>query len=117
MGSEPDQIMLLSRREPVPKRHDETTIRRPREFGHRTVDLSSPSYVERNDVATKQWCGHLDGGELARSCSSTNSSKDCDSCYVRRNLLQQLKPFDALAVFERHESGHIAARARHTPDI
>ena len=43
-------------------------------------------------------------------------SKDRHSCHVGRDLLEQLQPFSADAVFEKREPGGIAARPRQAVD-
>jgi hypothetical protein len=43
--------------------------------------------------------------------------KDCDSCHVRRDLLEQLQQFSAYAEFERGKTGGVAARPRQAVDV
>jgi hypothetical protein len=41
---------------------------------------------------------------------------DCRSRHARSNLLEQLQPFSAQAVFERKKAGGVATRARQAVD-
>jgi hypothetical protein len=56
----------------------------------------------------------LDGGELADLGGIGGIPNDRRPRQVRRNLLEQLQPFPADAVFVLHETGGVAARPRQT---
>ena len=58
----------------------------------------------------------LDGAELADRRRVWRVPKDRYSCHARRNLLEQFQPFPAEAVFEREETGGVAARPREALD-
>jgi hypothetical protein len=46
----------------------------------------------------------------------TSASNDCRSRHARRDLLEQLQPFAAQAVFEREKAGNVAAWSRQVGD-
>src|SRR5262249_37592441 len=91
-------------------RHDEAAIREPRERGNGTLDLAGIAHVDRAYLHSERWRRGLDRAELASPGRYGGISQERHSLYAGRDLLEQLQPFAAEAVFIQHKTGSVAAR-------
>ena len=81
------------------------------------LNLAGIAHVDRADLHADGRRHGLDDGELADSGAQGGIPKHRRSRHVRRDLLEQLKPFPGQAVFELDEAGGVAARPRHALDV
>src|SRR5262249_38385116 len=83
---------------------------------HSSLDLAGVTQVDWTHLHPQQRSGALDCRELANSDGQIGITNNSRSPHARRDLLQQLKPFDAEAVFEIDEAGGITAWPSETRD-
>ena len=69
-------------------------------------------HVDRDHLHPERGRHGLDDAELGDSGGGGGIPKDRHSRHARRDLLEQLQPFPGQAIFEREETGGIAARPR-----
>ena len=96
--------------------HDQSAIRGSRECRYGALDLTGVTLVERTDLHPERRRHGLNDAELGRAGGYVGVPKDRHSCHAGCDLLEQLQPFSADAVFEKHETGGVAARPRQTVD-
>src|SRR5262245_26803926 len=96
--------------------HDQPAIREPREGRDGALDLASVAFVERADLHPERGRHSLNNPELGGAGGYVGIAKDRDALHAGRDLLQQLQPFSADAIFEKHEPGGVAARPRQALD-
>ena len=94
-----DQIAMNDRRRA--RRHDQAAIRGARECRDGALDLAGVAHVDRAHLHPERRRHGLDCGELADPGGYGGIPKDRRSRHARRDLLEQLQPFPAHAVFER----------------
>ena len=82
------------------RRHDQTAIRRAREGRDGALDLAGVAHIDRVDLHPERRRHGLDDAELAGAGGYGGIPKDRHSRHARRDLLEQLQPFPAHAVFE-----------------
>ena len=98
------------------RRHDQAAIRGAREGRDGALDLGRVAHVDRAHLHPERRRHGLDDGELADPGGYGGIPKDRRARHARRDLLEQLQPFPAQAVFELHEAGGVAARPRQALD-
>ena len=98
------------------RRHDQTAIRGAREGRDGALDLSGVAHVDWAQLHPERWRHGLDRAELADPGCYGGIPKDRRSRHARRDLFEQLQPFPGQAVFERYETGGVAARPRQAVD-
>src|SRR5215467_1503101 len=108
-----DQI-AMKRSRPAP-RYDQTPVRRAHEGRKGALSLMWGAHVDWVYLDAERRGQGLDDAELADSGGVRGISKDCYSRNARRNLLQQLQPFSAQAVFIRHEAGRARLSTKPAP--
>src|SRR5262249_2135159 len=73
--------------------------------------LGRVTRVDRAHLQPERWSRGLHRAELASKPGRHNKIlKETHAPYAGRDLLEQLQPFPADAVFIQHESGSVAAR-------
>src|SRR5262245_56000868 len=92
------------------RRHDQTAIRGTREGRDGVLDLTDVAQVDGAYLHPERWRRGLDRGKHAGSGTLSGIPKDRHSRHAWRNLLEQLQPFPADAVFGTHETSSVAAR-------
>src|SRR4029453_4926522 len=80
------------------------------------LHLGPVEYVDYGYFQAERRCDTLDDGELPSPRRDAGGTNGCDASHVWRDLLEQIKPFAAQAVFEQHEACNIAARPREVVD-
>src|SRR5262245_23665390 len=108
-GRRRDDQIAMNRRQRAP-RHDQTTIRRARKSRDGALDLSGVAHVDRPYIHPDRRRHGLDYRELADPAGYGGITENCCPRYAWRDLLEQLQPFCAQAVFEGRETGGVAAR-------
>ena len=108
-----DQIAMSTRQRA--RRHDQPAIQRAREGRDGALD-SPASRTLTGLTSTPRRRHSLDNAELAGPGGYGGIPKDRRARHARRDLLEQLQPFPAHAVFEQEETGDIAARPRQAID-
>src|SRR5262249_16034102 len=104
------------------RRQDQAAIRRARQSRYGAFDFTGIAHVDRIDLDPVRGRSSLDDAERCRTGRIGGIAKDPYSRYVWRDLLKQLQPFAAQAVFVSHETGCVAAgprgfrRSRHRSD-
>src|SRR5262245_47347098 len=93
-------------------RHDHAAMARARKVGDIALDLAGVAYVDRVQLHAERWRHRLNDSELADPGGYGGIPKHHRPRDGWRDLLEQLQPFRAQAVFELHESGGVAARPR-----
>jgi hypothetical protein len=114
LGRQRDDQVAMNERQRA-RGHDQTAIRGAREGRDGALDLAGVAH-DRNYFHAERRRYGLDCGELADPGSHGGIPNDCRSRHARRNLLEQLQPFSAQAVFEQKEAGGVATRARQAVD-
>ena len=109
-----DQIAMKLRQRA--RRHDQAAIRSAREGRDGALDLARVAHVDRSYLHPERRRHGLDYAKLANSGGCGGIPKNRHSRHARRDLLEQLQPFPADAVFEIHEPGGVAARPRQAVD-
>src|SRR5262245_28056588 len=94
----------------LPKDDKWASIRRAHEGRDGALDLICVAHVERVYLHAERRGQGLNNAKLADSGWVRGIPQDRHSRHARRDLLQQLQPFSAQAVFVRHETGGVAAR-------
>ena len=95
------------------RRHDQAPIRSASEGHDGTLDLSGVvAHVDRAHLHPERRRDGLDCAELAGSGCYRGIPNYGHSRHTRSDLLEQLRPFAAQAVFERGETGSIATGPR-----
>src|SRR5215469_7895002 len=105
-----DQIAV--NRPSAARRHDQTTVRRAGEAGNGALDLAGILHIDRDDLRPDGRSYGLDDRELPGSGGCRGITQDGSSRHARRDLLEQLQPLAAQAVFELNEAGRVATRPR-----
>src|SRR5262245_31614011 len=90
-------------------RHDQAPIRRTREAGNATLDLTCIADVHRCQLHSQGRCHSLSGSEQAKPRRDRGVAEYGRSSKIGSDLFEQLKPFCAHAVLVKGESGRIAA--------
>ena len=80
-------------------RHDQAAIRGTRECRDDPFELAGVAGVDRPHLYPERWGRGLDRAELAGPGRYTKTLKESHSLYAGRDLLEQLQPFPADAVF------------------
>src|SRR5262245_46785862 len=115
LGREPnDQIAMDHRR--WERQHDQTAIRLARECDNAALDFFRVPDANGTYVDTERWRRALDGAKLTDCGGIRRISQYCRSRHLRRDIFEQLQPFDGHAKFGRGEPGGVAARARQAID-
>ena len=114
-GRQRDDQIAMNDRQSAP-RHDQAAIRGAREGRDGALDLAGVAHVDRAQLHPERRRHGLDGAELADPGGYGGIPKDRRSRHARRDLLEQLQPFPAHAVFERDKTGGVAARPRQAVD-
>ena len=96
--------------------HDQSTIWGSREGRDDALDLAGVALVERADLHPERRRHGLNDTELGGAGGCVGIPQDRHSLHAGRDLLEQLQPFSADAVFEKHETGGVAARVRKAVD-
>ena len=96
--------------------HDQTAISELRESSDGMFDLIGVTNIDRTDVDAQRGRHRLDDSELANPGGYRSIANNRCSREARRNLLKQLQPFCAQAVFGLHKSGGVPAWSRQTID-
>ena len=81
-------------------------------IGDRALDLARIADVHGHDFDPERWCHRLDRSKLTGAGGNGGIAKDRRPRHIRGDLLQQLKPLTADAVFEYGETSGVAARPR-----
>src|SRR5215831_5280940 len=110
-GREPDDQITMARRLGA-RSHDRAAIRGTRKRGDGALELADVAYVDRTHFHPERRRRGLNGAKLPNAGGYGGIPEDGHSFDPRRNLLEHLQPFPALAIFEHEEAGGIAARAR-----
>src|SRR6516164_4826726 len=97
-------------------RHDQAAIRGTRECRDDPFELAGVAGVDRPHLYPERWGRGLDRAELAGPGRYTKTLKEPHSLYAGRDLLEQLQPFPADAVFIQHKTSSVAARLREAID-
>ena len=87
-----------------------------REYRDGALDFGRIARVDRAQLHPQGRRHRLDGGELADPGGDGRIPQDRRSRHAGRDLFEQLQPFAAQAVFERGETGGVAARPRQARD-
>src|ERR1700738_5462692 len=90
--------------------HDQTSIRGVRELRDGALDLGRVAQVERVYLHPERWRHCLDNAELGRARGYGGIPKDRHARHAWCDLLEQLQPFSAQAVFVRQKTGGVTAR-------
>ena len=90
-------------------RDDQATIRPARECA---LDLADVAHVHRGYLHPEQLRHGLNDGKLGVTGPQKGIAKDRHSLHVWCDLPEQLQPFPADAVFDRHKTGGVATRPR-----
>src|SRR5215212_10241347 len=99
----------MTNRHPA-RRYDQAAIRKPREGHDSTLYLMRGAHVDGAYLHPER-CRHgLDGAELANSLGYARIAKKRRSRDARRDLFEEFQPLRAYPVFEREETGEVAAR-------
>ena len=96
--------------------HNEAAVRSLCEGCDGPFNVTGVTLVERIDLDLERRCRSLNETELGRPGWRSGIAKDRDARDIGRDLLEQLEPFCADAVFEKHETGGIAAWPREAVD-
>src|SRR5262249_2061431 len=80
------------------------------------LNLACIMHVDWKNLDAERLRHCLNDAELADPGGVGSIPKDRHTCHVWCDLLEQLQPFTAHAVFESHETGNIATRPRQTID-
>ena len=83
------------------RRHDQAAIRGAREGRDGALDLAGIAHVDRAHLHAERRRHGLDSRRTGRSRRRCRIAKDRRARHARRDLLEQLQPFAAQAVFER----------------
>ena len=86
------------------------------EVGEVALDLTGFAYVDRDQLYAEPRRYRLNDGELADPGGHGGIPKHCRPRDIWCDLLEQLQPFRAQAVFELHKAGGVAAWPRQAPD-
>ncbi|HEY5130994.1 MAG TPA: hypothetical protein VIJ35_27510 [Bradyrhizobium sp.] len=98
------------------RRHDQAAIRGAREGRDGALDLAGVAHIDRVHLHPQRRRRGLDCAELAGTGGLGGIPKDRRLRHARHDLLEQLQPFPADAVFESHETRGVAARPRQAAD-
>ena len=98
-GRERDDQIAMKRRQ-CARRHDQAAIRRSRECRDGALDFASIAHIDRAHLHPERRRHGLDGGKLADPGGDGRIPQDRRSRHAGRDLLEQLQPFSAHAVFE-----------------
>src|SRR5689334_5163471 len=74
------------------------------------LNVAGVTLVERIDLDLERRCRSLNDSELGRTGWRSGIPKDRDARDIGRDLFEQLEPLSADTVFEKHETGDVAAR-------
>ena len=110
-----DQIVMQKRH--GARRQNQIAIGRARKCRDGALDLAGVApHIDRVDLHPERRRHGLDDTELADSGGYDGIPKDRRSRHAGRDLLEQFQPFAAQAIFEREETGGVAARPRQAVD-
>ena len=107
-GKRNDQIAMMRRQRA--RRHDQAAIRGARECRDGALDFAGIAHVDRTQIHPQRWRHGLDGSELPDPGGDGRIPKHGRPRHSGRDLLQQLQPFPAHAVFENREPSRVATR-------
>src|SRR5664280_699343 len=110
-GRQRDDQFAMNNRKSAP-RYDQAAIRPAREGRDVALDLTGIAHVKRAYLQPERRRYRLNGGELADPLGCYGIAQDRYSRHARRDLLEQLQPFRAHAVFVIGKTGGVAARPR-----
>ena len=113
-GRQRDDQIAMNRRCPPASRSVRHSASREGRDG--ALDFAGVAHVERAHLHPERWRHGLDCAELASAGGCVGIAKDRHARHAGRDLLEQFQPFSADAVFEKHETGGVAARARQAVD-
>ena len=108
--------MVMQNRPPT-RRQDQTAIWRVCESLDRALDLTYVAHIDRAHLHPDRRRHALDRAELADPRGYARIPNNRRSPHARRDLFEQFQPFAAQAVFERKETGGVAARPRQAVDV
>jgi hypothetical protein len=74
------------------------------------------AHINWNYVHAERRPHGRNGGKLPDSDGNDGVANDRSPRHARRDLLEQLQPFAADAIFEREKAGDVAARSRQSVD-
>ena len=95
-------------------RHDQTAVRCAHGRRDGALDVAGVAQVDRVHLHPERRRHRLDGAQLADHGGDGGIAKHRRARDLRRDLLEQLQPFPADAVFEIGETGDVASRPRQT---
>src|SRR5262249_51444501 len=78
------------------------------------VNIGMDVYLPKNNSNRRRY--RLDHGKLPNAGSYCGIPNHCHTLYIRRNLLEQLRPFSAQTVLELHKTCRIAPGFREAFD-
>ena len=110
-----DDQVAMNRRWRAP-RHDQAAIGGARERRDGALDLASVTHADGTQFHAERRRHALDSSELSDPGAFVGIPNDRRSFHARRDLLEQLQPFRAEAVFIRHEAGDVSAGVRKALD-
>src|SRR5262245_58810687 len=110
-GSQRDDQVAMHVCEPA-RRNDQAAIRGGRECCDGALGLGRIAQVNRAQLHAQRWRRSLNGGVLANYFRDGRIAKNGRAGHARSDLLEQLQPFCADAVFELGETGDVAAWPR-----
>src|SRR5712671_43489 len=87
-----------------------------RERRDSALDFTNLAHVNRPQLHSERWRHGLDCGKLPDPGGCGWIAKDRHSRQAWRDLLEQFQPFPAQAIFERDETGGVAAGPRQAVD-
>ena len=98
-GRQRDDQIAMNERQPA-CRHDQAAAGGAREGRNCAFDLGGVAHVDRANLHPERGCRGLDSAPLARTGRLGGIPKDRRSRHARRDLLEQVQPFRAIAVLE-----------------
>src|SRR5262249_44200131 len=82
------------------RRHDQAAVRRARQVSDAALDLAGVARVDRTDLDAEERPHGLDRAQLPAPGRDARIAEDRRAGDAGRNLLEQLEPFSAHAVFD-----------------
>src|SRR5215468_5331178 len=98
------------------RRHDQTAIRGARQIRDAALDLAGIARVERTNLHAQERSHRLNRAQLPAPGGDARVANNRRAAHAGRNLLEQLEPFAAHAVYDARKSGRVAARPRQARD-
>jgi hypothetical protein len=83
------------------QRHDQPAVRGSRKRRNRALELARVAQLDRGQIHGERWRHRLHGSDLRLAAGVPRVENDRHALHARGNVLEQLQPFRANAVFDR----------------